>query len=257
MSTLIVACILAIIAIFAYAVYAHYQISKAECSKDTDCNTSYTCQSGKCAPSGTVAPPGTVTPPGAATSGTVTPSGTAPSGANYIVCNSDNCPLPNTCQNNQCVSPCSLTNCLSPKICDENNQCITPMCTPDQIAKIFPPDNDSMGDSTYGPCTGIDDKYLSFDKTYAPLLVNRIDIPTTSADGCKAACDKKPSCTAWIHDNLRRRGLTGCQLSTSTLNPPLYTLNIVDLDADALGQFKYNEFPESVYSTNVKVTALV
>jgi hypothetical protein len=116
-----------------------------------------------------------------------------------------------------------------------------------------------MGNSTYGPCTGIDDKYLSFDKTMAVLTTNRIDIPTTTADGCKTACDKNPRCTAWIHDNMgnRRGGLTGCQLSTSKINPPMYTLNRVNWDADGLGQFSYNKDSKSVYSTNVKVSALV
>ena len=260
MSALIVFCIIAIIAII--AIFGYNTLSKAECSQDTDCKPSYKCQSGKCIPVKPVTPggvtPGGVTP---VTPGGVTPGGVTPcTSADCVVCNSDNCTLPNTCQNNQCVSPCSLTNCASPKIC-QNNKCITPICTPEQIAKIFPPSNSymDMGDSTYGPCTGIDDKYLSFDKTWAIFTTNRINIPTTTADGCKTACDKNPNCTAWIHDTrgTTRGGLTGCQLSTSIINPPTSVLNEVVWELDGLGQFNYNKDSPMVYSTNVKIAALV
>ena len=225
---------LAIIVFCICAIIAYTRFSKKECTLDTDCSASYKCQSGKC-----TAP--AEQPP--CTSG------------NCILCNSDNCPLPNTCQNNKCVSPCSLTNCPSPKICDENKKCITRICTPEQIAKIFPPDTYDY--RSYGPCTGTsDDKYLSFDKTYSSLNTNRTDIPNINADDCKLACDKNPSCTAWIHDNIY--GRVGCQLSTSIIDPPDSGLNVLmGYDGRDLILFRYNQHPESVYSTNVKLSAIV
>jgi hypothetical protein len=183
MSTLIVACILAIIAIFAYAIY--YQISKAKCSKDTDCKPSYKCQSGKCVP------------PGTATSGT-----------NDIICNSDICPLPYTCQNNKCVEPCSVINCPSPKIC-QNNQCITPICTPNQFAKLFPYGDTCVGQKIAGPCTATpDEKYLSFAQTSFNISSDLLKISpglsevvsNLSADECKNKCDLDPNCTIWNYD---------------------------------------------------------
>jgi hypothetical protein len=206
-------------------------------------------------PPGTVAPPGSVAPPGTATPpGTVTPPG-----SNYVICNSDICPFPYTCKNNQCVSPCSPTNCLSPKVCDGNNNCITPICTPEQIVRIFPLNDDYMGSnsylSNYGPCTGIDDKYLSFDKTYGQLTVNNTVIPTTTADDCKTACDKNPSCTAWIHGSPYSGPIATCQLSTSKITY-MEPLNQIIWEVDSRGQFNYNKDSKSVYSTNVKLSAL-
>jgi hypothetical protein len=64
-----------------------------------------------------------------------------------------------------------------------------------------------------------------------------------------------PSCTAWIHGNPYSGPIAECQLSTSkiTYEDPL---NQIRWEADSLGQFKYNKDSKSVYSTNVKLSAL-
>jgi hypothetical protein len=240
MSILIVSCILAIIAIFAYIA-----LSKAECSQDTDCKPSYKCQSGKCTPSGTVTPP-----PG-----------------NYIVCNSDNCPLPNTCQNNQCVSECSPTNCISPKICDENKKCITPICTPGQLAKLFPdgPINYSCLRRYFaGECVGINDKYLAFRNTDILLpdslmISNYESVLNLSKDECESKCDLDPNCTIWNY-NPSNENSKGCQTIKQPIVPLVQNLHAMQ-NQDPVNKgcygFFYND-NDDWYSlpTRVKISAL-
>ena len=254
MSTLIVFCIIAIIAFIAF--FGYNTLSKAECSQDTDCKPSYKCQSGKCT---------SVTP---VTPGGVTPGVTPCTSGDCIVCNSDNCPLPNTCQNNQCVSPCSLTNCPSPKICDENKKCITPICTPDQLAKLFPDgliNYRCFGKSVAGECAGVDEKYLSFHNTDILLPdslispVNYESVLNLSEDECKNKCDLDPKCTIWNYNPSNDVSSKGCQTITQPIVPLFQNLHSIQkqdpVNMGCFGFF-YNDNDWNTWPTKVKITAL-
>jgi hypothetical protein len=164
------------------------------------------------------------------------------------------------------VTQCSSANCLSPKIC-QNNQCITPICTLGQLAKLFPYGDTCDGLKIAGPCTSIDEKYLSFANTGFSWIAatdpngNNEVISTSSEDECKNKCDSDPNCTIWNYGHPsftipRNR----CQIVRQPITPLMEALEANKAGNGCIG-FYYSPYPilgtdKYAPPTYVKIAAL-